>query len=70
MLYETVEREEKGISHVYEPRSDRIFKPCRECPFIRCCIRHNVDSCSKCPQYPCKEISDYQEKYVNKCNQI
>ena len=51
-------------------RSDRVFKPCRECPFINCCIRHNVDSCSKCPQYPCKEISDYQEKYVNKCNQI
>ena len=51
-------------------RSDRVFKPCRECPFIRCCIRHNVDFCSTCPQYPCKEISDYQEKYVNKCNKI
>lgn len=31
---------------------------------------HRVDSCNKCLEYPCKETSDYQAKYVNKCNQI
>ena len=51
-------------------RSDKVFEPCKECPFIKCCKQHDVDSCSKCPEYPCKEISDYQAKYVNKCNQI
>lgn len=51
-------------------RSDNIFELCKECPFVKCCKQHNVDSCSKCPEYPCKEISDYKAKYVNKVNQI
>lgn len=51
-------------------RSDKVFEPCKECPFIKCCKRHDVNSCSKCPEYPCKNILDYQAKYVNKCNQI
>lgn len=51
-------------------RSDKVFEFCKECPFIKCCKQHDIDSCSKCPKYPCKEISDYQAKYVNKCNQI
>ena len=51
-------------------RSDNIIELCKECPFVKCCKQHNVDSCSKCPEYPCKEISDYKAKYVNKVNQI
>lgn len=51
-------------------RSEKVFEPCKECPFIQCCKQHDIDSCSKCPEYPCKEISNYQAKYVNKCNQI
>ena len=51
-------------------RSNKIFELCKECSFIQCCKQHDIDSCSKCPEYPCKEISDYQAKYVNKCNQI
>ena len=51
-------------------RSDKVFELCKECHFIKCCKQYDIDSCSKCPEYPCKEISDYQEKYVNKCNQI
>jgi hypothetical protein len=51
-------------------RSDKVFESCKECPFIKCCKQHDIDSCSKCPKYPCKEISDYQAKCVNNCNQI
>lgn len=51
-------------------RSKNVFELCKECPFARCCKERSVDSCSKCPEYPCKELSDYQAKYVNKCNQI
>ena len=51
-------------------RSQNVFELCKECPFVKCCKERSVDSCSKCPGYPCKEISDYQVKYVNKCNQI
>ncbi len=51
-------------------RSENVFELCKNCPFVKCCKERNVNSCSKCPEYPCKEISDYQAKYVNKCNQL
>ena len=51
-------------------RTDKVFELCQDCPFVKCCKERSVDSCHKCPKYPCKEISDYQAKYVNKCNQI
>ena len=51
-------------------RSQNVFELCKECPFVKCCKERSVDSCSKCPEYPCKKISDYKVKYVNKCNQI
>ena len=51
-------------------RSKNVFELCKECPFKKCCIEHGIDACSKCSEYPCKDISDYQEKYVNKCNQL
>ena len=50
-------------------RSQNVFELCKECPFKKCCIEHGIDACSKCSEYPCKDISDYQEKYVNKYNQ-
>ncbi len=51
-------------------KSEKVFEPCKDCPFQKCCMEHGIDACSKCPEYPCKEISDYLEKYVNKCNQL
>ena len=51
-------------------RSKNVFELCKECPFKKCCIERGIDACSKCSEYPCKEILDYQEKYVNKCNQL
>lgn len=49
--------------------SEDVFYLCRECPWVRCCIGHNIDVCSNCGQYPCQALSQYQEKYVNKVNQ-
>ncbi len=51
-------------------RSEKVFELCKCCPFVSCCQEHNVESCNKCSEYPCSKISDYQSKYVNKCNQI
>ena len=51
-------------------RSKNVFELCKGCPFVKCCKERSVDFCSKCPEYPCKEISDYQAKHVNKCNQL
>ena len=51
-------------------RSDNRFGLCRDCPFVKCCKEHHAASCSECLEYPCKEISDYQIKYVNKSNQL
>lgn len=51
-------------------RANNVFELCKGCPFVKCCKDRGVDSCSKCPEYLCKGISEYQAKYVNKCNQI
>ena len=51
-------------------RSKNVFELCKECPFKKCCIERGIDSCSKCSEYPCPEVSDYQQRYVNKCNQL
>ena len=51
-------------------RSENVFELCKECPFKKCCIERGIDACSKCSEYPCKDISDYQEKYVNRSNQL
>ena len=51
-------------------RSEDIFYLCKGCPFIKCCKEHSIEMCCDCSKYPCKDIEEYQEKYVNKCNQI
>ena len=56
--------------HCQGGRSDDIFFLCRECPFSTCCRSRNLTSCADCPDYPCATLRDYQEKYVNRCNQI
>ena len=56
--------------HCLGGRSDNRFYLCKECPFIKCCKEHNAKMCPECCDYPCEAIKDYQEKYVNKCNQI
>ena len=56
--------------HCLGGRSEDIFYLCKECPFIKCCKEHGIEMCSDCPKYPCNNIKEYQEKYVNKCNQI
>ena len=56
--------------HCLGGRSEDIFYLCKECPFIKCCKEHGVEMCSACSNFPCEKIKGYQEKYVNKCNQI
>ena len=56
--------------HCMGGRSDNIFYLCHGCPWMKCCKKHNINSCSDCGEYPCKPLAEYQEKYVNKCNQI
>ena len=56
--------------HCLGGRSEDVFCLCKECPFVKCCKEHNVERCIECSEYPCKTIKEYQEKYVNKCNQI
>ena len=51
-------------------RTDEIFELCRDCPFSKCCRERNISACNKCPEYPCGMLEKYQQKYVNKCNQI
>ncbi len=51
-------------------RSDKVFILCKSCPFTKCASERKIDECSECVEYPCKALTEYQEKYVNKCNQI
>lgn len=51
-------------------RSDDFFILCNNCPFIKCCRERKITSCKDCSEYPCVQITEYEKKYVNKCNQI
>jgi hypothetical protein len=51
-------------------RSDEIFEGCKDCPYMKCCGERGLYSCEECADYPCGELKWYQEKYVNKVNQI
>ena len=53
---------EKAKDNVYFPLSDRWSKETR--------IADSTYRINKLLSYPCKEISDYQTKYGNRCNQI
>ena len=51
-------------------RSDKLFEACRECPFRNCCLEKGLEACADCPDYPCMQLKEYQEKYVNKFGQV
>lgn len=56
--------------HCEGGRSSNVFTLCGDCPFIKCCREHGIEACMECVDYPCKEIAEYQIKYVNKANQL
>lgn len=56
--------------HCNGGRSDNVFYLYEDCPWIKCCKEKGLSACSECNKYPCKPLADYQEKYVNKCNQM
>ncbi|MBQ4048489.1 MAG: DUF3795 domain-containing protein [Clostridia bacterium] len=51
-------------------RSEAVFSFCRSCPFVVCAASRGVETCTACADFPCAAIRTYQEKYVNKSNQI
>ncbi|MDD6800634.1 MAG: DUF3795 domain-containing protein [Firmicutes bacterium] len=56
--------------HCLGGRSEEVFFLCKECPWVKCCKERGIDVCSDCEHYPCGSLKQYQEKYVNKCNQV
>lgn len=56
--------------HCLGGRSENVFYLCKECPWVKCCRDRGIEACSDCADYPCKALKEYQEKYVNKCDQI
>ncbi|MGN1345890.1 MAG: DUF3795 domain-containing protein [Eubacteriales bacterium] len=55
--------------HCLGGRSKERFFLSLDCPFRTCCIGRGIRACRDCTDYPCGMLADYQEKYVNKCNQ-
>lgn len=51
-------------------RSEGVFYMCNGCPWMKCAKEKGLSACSECVEYPCKPLAEYQEKYVNKRNQI
>ena len=51
-------------------QSNNVFKLCKNCPFTKCASERKIAECSECVEYPCNALAEYQEKYVNKCNQV
>ena len=56
--------------HCLGGRSEDVFCLCKDCPWVKCAEEKGLSACSECAEYPCGPLADYQEKYVNKCNQI
>lgn len=50
--------------------SKDVFYLCKGCLWMKCAKEKRLSACSECAEYPCKPLAEYQEKYVNKCNQI
>ncbi len=69
-------REEFGLEvplyeiHCKGGRSEEVFFLCRDCPWVQCAKEKGLSACADCLQYPCAPLAQYQQKYVNKCNQI
>lgn len=54
----------------YGGRSDQSMRLCRDCPWARCAKKRGLFACTDCGEYPCKALAEYQDKYVNRCNQV
>ncbi len=58
------------VIHCLGGRSDNVFYLCKECPWMKCCQKRGIESCSECNEYPCEALKQYRDKYVNKRNQL
>jgi len=44
-------------------RADRKSAHCsRMCLFIKCTLQKSIEFCGVCPEFPCKELTDFQSK--------
>jgi Protein of unknown function (DUF3795) len=44
-------------------RADRKSAHCsRMCLFIKCTLQKGIEFCGTCPEFPCKELTDFQSK--------
>jgi hypothetical protein len=44
-------------------RADRKSVHCSKmCSFIKCIFEKGIDFCGACPEFPCKELTDFQSK--------
>lgn len=50
-------------------RSGDLFYLCKGCPWMKCAKEKGLSACSEC-EHPCKPLSEYRDRYVNKYNQI
>ena len=51
-------------------KNSKCFALTEKCPFKMCCLNKSILFCTECTDYPCSLISDYEKKYVKKCNQV
>ena len=56
--------------HCLGGRSQQLFSLCGGCPWAKCCRERGIGACSDCKEYPCQKLSEYQKRFVNRCNQI
>jgi hypothetical protein len=44
-------------------RADRKSAHCSKmCSFIKCTFKKGIEFCGSCPEFPCKELTDFQSK--------
>ncbi len=59
-----------GISEAdalcYGCRSETRFSGCRDCDFLRCTESKDVLFCSRCNEFPCSQIIEFQKKAVHR----
>jgi hypothetical protein len=42
--------------HCHGCKSETLAVFCRDCDLRNCAIRHQVESCGECPEYPCEQL--------------
>ncbi len=46
--------------------SDTRYVECRECEFLKCSQSRDVKFCSRCKDYPCSQLEEFQKNAVHR----